>query len=203
MKLYSMPSSGNSYKIRLLMALLGIAYDHIACEVNSDALDQAKTEGKLPLGKLPALHLDDGNILTESGAILWFLAENTALLSDDPLKRAGILEWMFFEQNRMEPVIAVRASLNSYTHLAEQATPERMADLLTAGNALFGLLEAHLKEHDWLVGDAPSIADISVYGYTHSSGTRGGYDMSLFPAINAWCARMTKLDGYVALDHIP
>ena len=203
MKLYSMPSSGNSYKVRLLMSLLGISYDHFACEANSNALTQAKNEGKLPLGKLPALHLDDGNILTESGAILWYLADGGSFLPKDKLQRAGVLEWMFFEQNRMEPVIAVRASLNSYAHLADQATPERMSDLLNAGTALFGLLDAHLKEHNWLVSDAPSIADISVYGYTHSSGTRGGYDMSDFPSINAWCNRMENLSGYVSLDHIP
>ncbi len=203
MKLFSMPSSGNSYKVRLLMSLLGIAYDHVACEVNSDALEQAKTDGKLPLGKLPALHLEDGNVLAESGAILWFLADGTSLLPEDKLQRAGILEWMFFEQNRMEPVIAVRASLNSYPHLADQATPERMSELLEAGTALFGLLEAHLKEHSWLVGDAPTIADISVYGYTHSSGTRGGFDMSAFPAITAWCDRMADLPHFVSLDHAP
>lgn len=198
-----MPSSGNSYKVRLAMSFLGVEYDHIACEVHSDALTKAKNDGKLPLGKLPALHLDDGNILTESGAILWYLADGNPLLPNDKLQRAAVLEWMFFEQNRMEPVIAVRASLNSYPHLAAQATPEKMAELLTAGIALFGLLEAHLKEHEWLVGDGPTIADISVFGYTHSSGTRGGYDMSAFPAINAWCDRVAGLPGYIALDDTP
>jgi len=202
MKLFSMPSSGNSYKVRLFLSLLGIKYTHIACEANSAELEQAKTDGHLPLGKLPALHLEDGNILTESGAILWFLADGNPFLPEDKLARAGVLEWMFFEQNRMEPVIAVRASLNSYPHLADQATPEKMEELLNAGNALFGLLEAHLEEHDWLVGTTPTIADISVYGYTHSSGTRGGYDMSAFPAIKAWCERIEALTGYVALDHI-
>ncbi len=200
--LYSMPSSGNSFKIRLLLALLGTAYGHVACEMNSPETEQAKDDGHLPLGKLPALHLPDGNILTESGAILWYLADGTDYLPDDSLMRAGILEWMFFEQNRMEPVIAVRASLNSYPHLADQATPERMADMLEAGNALFGLLNAHLSEHDWLVGDSPSIADIAVYGYTHSSDTRGGYDMSAFPDIQAWCARIASLPGYVSLDYL-
>lgn len=200
MKLFSMPSSGNSYKVRLAMALLGIDYEHVPCEANSPELEAAKDEGQLPLGKLPALHLEDGNVLTESGAILWYLARETALLPSDALAQSGVLEWMFFEQNRMEPVIAVRASLNSYPHLADQATPERMKDLLNAGNALFGLLEAHLSEHDWLVGETVSIADIAVYGYTHSSGSRGGYDMENFPAIQAWCDRVAALPGYVALD---
>ena len=201
--LYSMPSSGNSFKVRLLLALLGTDYKHIACEANSPEIMQAKDEGHLPLGKLPALHIHDGTILTESGAILWYLADRTSFLPDNPLARASVLEWMFFEQNRMEPVIAVRASLNSYPHLANQATPERMSDLLEAGIALFELLDAHLSEHDWLVGNTPTIADIAVYGYTHSSGTRGGYDMSAFPAILAWCARIAALPNYVALDDQP
>lgn len=201
MTLYSMPSSGNSYKVRLLLALLGLDYRHVACEAESDALRRAKDEGHLPLGKLPALHLADGNILTESGAILWFLAAGTQYLPTDTLTQTGVLEWMFFEQNRMEPTIAVRASLKSYPHMADQATPDRMEGLLRSGNALFGLLDAHLSDHEWLVGPTPTIADIAVFGYTHSSGTRGGYDMSLFPAIERWIARIQGLPGFVTLEH--
>lgn len=200
MKLYSMPSSGNSYKIRLLLALLDQAYEHVACETNTPEIEAAKDAGHLPLGKLPALHLPDGNILTESGAILWYLAEGTQFIPSDQLTRAGVLEWMFFEQNRMEPVIAVRASLNCYPHMADHATPEKMADLLGAGNALFDLLNAHLTDHDWLVGNGPTIADIAVYGYTHSSGTRGGYDLTAFPSIQNWCDRIAALPGYITLD---
>lgn len=201
MKLFSMPSSGNSYKVRLLLALLGQSYTHVACEAESKELQQAKDDGQLPFGKLPALHLADGTVLTESGAILWYLAAGTDYLPSDVLTQTGVLEWMFFEQNRMEPTIAVRASLNSYPHLASQATPERMEGLLQSGNALFGLLDAHLSEHDWLVGSGPTIADIAVFGYTHSSQSRGGYDLSLFPAIEHWIERMQGLAGFVALDH--
>jgi len=201
MKLYSMPSSGNSYKVRLLLALTGQTYTHIACEAVSDALKQAKDAGHLPLGKLPALHLTDGNVLTESGAILWYLASDTGFLPSDPLTQARVLEWMFFEQNRMEPVIAVRASLKSYPHLADQATPDRMESLLNDGNAQFVLLEAHLAQNDWLSADAPTIADIAVFGYTHSSASRGGYDMARFPAIGQWCDRIQALPGFVPLEH--
>ena len=108
---------------------------------------------------------------------------------------------MFFEQNSMEPVIAVRASLNCYPHMAEYATPEKMSELLGAGNALFELLNAHLIDHEWLVGQDPTIADIAVYGYTHSSDTRGGYDMTAFPAIQKWGNRVAAIPGYVSLDN--
>lgn len=201
--LYAMPSSGNSYKVVLLLAHLGTAYRQIGCEYGSDALAQAKADGALPLGKLPALHLPDGPVLSESGAILWYLAEGTDWIPEDPLERAQMLGWMFFEQNRMETVIAVRAALRSYPERAAQATPDRLAALLDDGHELLAILDAHLAQRDWLVGTAPSIADIAVYGYTHSSGSRGGYDMDRFPAITAWCARMAALPGHVTLGAQP
>jgi glutathione S-transferase len=201
--LYSMPSSGNSYKVRLMMALTGRTYKHVPLETNSVELETAKASGTLPLGKLPVLILPDGNTLTESGAILWYLAQNTDFLPQNALAQARALEWMFFEQNRLEPVIAVRASLRSYAHLADQATPEKMDALLRDGTALLSLIERDLKVSKWLSGDAPTITDIALYGYVHSSGTRGGYDMDSFPNINAWCARIAALPGYVPLDYLP
>lgn len=201
--LYSMPSSGNSYKVRLLLALLGRAYTHVACEAGSDALAAAKAAGKTPMGKVPALELADGEILTESNAILCWLAEGTAWLPADPLTRARVLAWMFFEQNRHEPVIAVRASLRCYPERAAEATPERMAALLEAGHEVLSVIETRLTGRDWLEGDAPTVADIALYAYTHTAGSRGGYEMDRFPAITAWCARMAALPGYVGLDDIP
>ncbi|HKL55275.1 MAG: glutathione S-transferase family protein [Roseovarius sp.] len=199
LSLYSMPSSGNSYKVRLLLALLDRPYRHIACETRSDALERALTEGRLPMGKLPALHLADGTILSESNAILWYLAQDSAWIPADPTAQAQMLAWMFFEQNRHEPVIAVRASLRCYPHRAADATPARMAALLEEGNVILSLLDQALQGRDWLLGDAPSLADISLYAYTHSAGSRGGFDMAPFGAINAWCARMRALPGHVEL----
>ena len=201
--LYSMPSSGNSYKVRLMMALTGRSYRHVPLESNSAELEAAKTSGTLPLGKLPVLVLPDGTALTESSAILWYLAQNTDFLPKNALAQARVLEWMFFEQNRLEPVIAVRASLRSYPHLADQATPERMETLRHDGTALLSLLDTALGKTQWLTGDTASIADIALYGYVHSSGTRGGYDMDAFPHIQDWCARISSLPGYVSLYHKP
>jgi glutathione S-transferase len=199
--LYAMPSSGNSYKVQLLLALLGRACTQIRCEHLSDALAQAKAAGALPLGKVPALHLPDGTILSESGAILWYLAQQTPFLPQDPLAQAKILGWMFFEQNRMEAVIAVRASLRCYPDRAADATPERLAALLAEGHALLAIVEAHLTGgRTWLVGDSATVADIAIYGYTHSSGARGGFDMTRFPALQAWCARVAGLPGYIPLQ---
>ena len=115
--LYSMPSSGNSYKARLLLALLGRAYRHVALENETPEIAAAHVEGILPLGKLPVLELDDGTRLPESNAILCYLAEGTGWMPVDPVTRARALGWMFWEQNQHEGVIAVRAALRRYAHL--------------------------------------------------------------------------------------
>lgn len=196
MRLYSMPSSGNSYKVRLLLSLLGRDVTIVDVEDQTPALVQAKTEGRLPFGKAPALELDDGRLLPESNAILCFLAEGSAFIPADPVRRAQMLAWMFWEQNQHEGVIAVRASLRCYPHRRAEATPERMEALLERGHALLQIMENHLARQDWLVGDAVSLADICLYAYTHSSGARGGYDMARFPAIRDWLARVAALPGY-------
>jgi glutathione S-transferase len=197
--LYSMPSSGNSYKVRLLLALLGRDYQHVPCETQTAELEQAKAEGNVPLGKLPALHLGDGTILSESNAILWYLAAGSDWVPGDLLTQAQMLGWMFFEQNRHEPVVAVRASLKTYPHLKDEATPEVMAELLESGHALLQLMEDHLQGRAWFAGPSPSLADIALYAYTHTAGSRGGFEMDRFPAITSWCARLAALPGYVGL----
>lgn len=200
MRLYSMPSSGNSYKVRLLAALTGQAMERTDCEHGSAALRQVKAPGLLPFGKLPALRLDDGTMLAESNAILCYLGEGTAYWPADRSLRARMLGWMFWEQYNHEPVIAVRQALLNYPHRAADATPERLADLLARGHALLDVMEDRLSARDWLAGDAPSLADICLYGYTHSAGTRGGFDLDRVPGVRAWLARVAALPGHVALD---
>lgn len=200
MRLYSMPSSGNSYKVRLLLSLLGRECQTVDVEYRTQALDDAKAQGQLPFGKAPVLELDDGRLLPESNAILIWLAEGTALVPADPFQRARMLAWMFWEQNQHEGVIAVRAALQHYPHRRAQATPERMAALLDSGHALLQIIEDHLAAHDWLVGDGATLADICLYAYTHTAGSRGGFDMTRFPAIAAWLARIAAMPGYKGLE---
>ncbi|RJE89396.1 glutathione S-transferase family protein [Paracoccus onubensis] len=199
MRLYSMPSSGNSYKIRLLLSLIGRRVEVIDCEDGSVALAQARAGGALPFGKVPVLELDDGRKLAESGAILWYLGEGTDFVPGDPALRAQMLGWMFWEQYNHEPVIAVRQALLNYPHRAAEATPARLDDLLHRGHALLQVMEEHLAGDDWLTG-GPSLADICLYAYTHSAGTRGGFGMERFPAIGAWLRRIEALPGYKELS---
>lgn len=195
-----MPSSGNSYKVRLLLALLGHDCETVDVEYLTEALDQAKAEGRLPFGKAPVLELDDGRLLPESNAILCWLGEGTGFVPSDALDRAEMLSWIFWEQNQHEGVIAVRAALLSYPHRRTQATPERLAELLERGHELLAIMERHLEDRAWLVGDDVSLADICLYAYTHTAGSRGGFDIARFPAVGRWLARIAALPGYKGLE---
>lgn len=200
MKLYSMPSSGNSYKVRLLLSLLGQTVDTINVEYGWQALADAKASGALPFGKAPVLHTDDGRAIPESNAILCYLGASTPFEPSDPVTKAQMLGWLFWEQYNHEPVIAVRAALRNYPERAHLATPERMAELLDKGHAVLQTLEDRLTHHDWLAGDAVSFADICLYAYTHTAGPLGGFEMERFPAINNWLSRIAALPGYKGLD---
>jgi glutathione S-transferase len=199
LRLYSMPSSGNSYKVRLLLALLGREVELVDVEAGSGALAAAKEAGRLPFGKAPVLELPGGRLLPESNAILCWLGEGTRFVPLDPLERAEMLAWMFWEQNSHEGVIAVRAALRSYPHRAAEATPARMAALLEAGHGLLAVMERRLGGRDWLVGAGPSLADICLYAYTHSAGSRGGFEIGRFPAVQRWLDRVAALPGYKGL----
>jgi len=201
--LYSMPSSGNSYKARLLLAVLGRDYTHVGLEYETPELAEAHANGKLPLGKLPVLELADGTQIPESNAILCYLAEGTDWLPTDPVHRAHVLGWMFWEQNQHEAVIAVRAALLTYEHRAHLATPERLGELLDSGHKLLGQMNDHLAGRDWFIGTAPSIADIALYAYTHSAATKGGFDLDRFGDVCAWLDRVAGLPGHVMLTDIP
>ena len=201
--LYSMPSSGSSYKVRLMLALLGRPYTHVGLEYETPEIEKAHADGILPLGKLPVLELADGTRIPESDAILVYLTKGTEWLPEDPKELSEVLGWMFWEQNQHEGVVAVRAALLHYKSRAHLATPERMTELLERGHALLAFMEARLADHDWLALDRPTVADICLYAYTHSAGSKGGFDMARFPAINAWIDRVAALPGHVGLEEAP
>lgn len=199
MKLYSMPSSGNSYKVRLLRALLGRRdIDLVDVEYGAPALQAAQEAGRLPFGKAPVLELDDGRLLPESNAILIHLGRGSRFMPADPVAQTVMLGWMFWEQNQHEGAVAVRAALRSYPHRRHLATPERMAELLERGHACLQVMEDRLAAHDWLVGDAMTLADICLFGYSHSAGSLGGFDMARFAGVGRWIARIEGSDGFEA-----
>jgi len=201
--LYSMPSSGNSYKARLLMAMLGIPYTHIGMEYETPELDSAHAAKTLPLKKLPVLELPDGTRIPESNAILCYLAESTDWMPTDRVEKALTLGWMFWEQNQHEGVIAVRAAILSYENRKHLRTPERLGELLDRGHDLLAMMDEALSTRDWIAIDRPTVADISLYAYTHSAASKGGFDLDRFPNVTAWLARVAALPGHVTLTDIP
>ncbi|MDX6570443.1 MAG: glutathione S-transferase [Gaiellales bacterium] len=197
MLLYDSPVSGNCYKVRLVLAHLGIPYERHTMDV-IDRSNRPDLIGHLnPALRVPTLVFDDGRALAESNAIIWYLAEGTAWIPDDPFERAQVLQWQFFEQYDHEPAIAVARFM-----LMVSGEPERYAAELpvkqAAGYRALDAMERHLDGRAYLVGDSPTLADISLYAYTHVAD-EAGLDLSRYPAIGAWIDKMAALPGHVAI----
>jgi glutathione S-transferase len=196
--LYENPVSGNCYKVRLLFAHLGIAYERRTLDV-VDRSDRPEVLGGLnPSLRVPTLVLDDGRSLGESGAILWFLADRTRFVPADPYERAQVLQWMFFEQYDHEPNIAVARFWLAYSGRPDEAR-ERLAGWHEGGNHALRAMEGHLDGRDWFVGDSMTLADIALYAYTHAAD-EGGFDLEPYPHIRAWLERVADQPGHVPID---
>lgn len=198
MKLYSMIDSGNSYKVRLLLAKLGAAYEHVATSSRDGSTRTPEFLARNPIGKVPLLELDDGRFLAESNAILLYLADGSAFIPTDRYDRAKVYEWLFFEQYSHEPNVAVRRALKTYPERAALTTPERLAQTLAGGNHALGVMEQQLTKTLFLVGNALTVADISLYAYTHDAEV-GGFNLGDFPALSAWLARVAAEPGHVPM----
>jgi glutathione S-transferase len=196
--LYNSAVSGNCYKVRLLLAQLGIEYERVEMSV-VDRSNRADVLGDLNPGlRVPTLVLDDGRPLGESNAILWYLGDGTAYVPTDPYERAQVLQWQFFEQYSHEPYIAVVRFWLTYS-----GTPERFADRVPertkGGYAALDALERQLAKRSFLVADRYTIADISLYAYTHVAH-EGNFDLGSYPAIRAWLVRVASQPRHVAID---
>ena len=196
--LYDSPPSGNCYKVRLLLAHLGIPYERRFVDV-VDRSNRRELLGDLnPFLRVPTLVLDDGRPLGESGAILWYFAEGTRFVPEDPYLRAQVLQWMFYEQYELEPSIAVVRFWVAYSGRAEQFEPERPAKM-KAGERVLRTLDTHLEAREWVVGDAFTLADIALYGYSHVA-EEGGWDLSPYDALRAWHQRVASQPGHVPIE---
>jgi glutathione S-transferase len=198
MLLYNSAVSGNCYKVRLLLAHLGVEYEIVDVSV-ADRSGRKELLGELnPALRVPTLVLDGGRPLAESNAILWYFGDGTPYLSEDPYERAQTLQWMFFEQYSHEPFIAVVRFWLRYS-----GTPERFTDLLPektkGGYVALDALERGLDGRDFLVADRYSIADISLYAYTHVAH-EGDFDLVAYPAIRAWLNRVAAQPKHVTID---
>jgi len=192
---YGMADSGNCYKVKLALEQLKLAYRWVEVDSTRGATRTREFLAMNPNGKVPTLALEDGTFLPESDAILWYLAEGTPLAPAGRLARARVLQWMFFEQYSHEPYIAVLRFWKRHTAKMPDNEPQ-WADKEKRGYDALGVMEKTLAGQDWLLGAAPSVADISLYAYTHVAD-QGGFDLGRFPALRAWIGRFPALPGYV------
>jgi glutathione S-transferase len=196
--LYDSPVSGNCYKVRLLLAHLGIPYERRTVDV-VDRSNRPELLGDLnPALRVPTLVLDDGRPLAESGAILWYFGEGTRFVPDDRYERARVLQWMFFEQYDHEPALAVARFWVAYSGRPE-AFAARLPERLEAGYQALAAMERHLDERAFFVGHDLTLADIALYAYTHVAH-EGGFDLGPYPAVRAWLDRMASARGHVPID---
>jgi glutathione S-transferase len=196
--LYDSPVSGNCYKVRLLLAHLGIQYERRAMDVVDRSNRPDVLGGLNPALRVPTLVLDDGRPLAESGAILWYFGEGTRFVPDDRYERAQVLQWMFFEQYDHEPAIAVTRFWLTYSGRPE-AFADRLEERTAAGHRALAAMERHLDGRTFLVGNALSLADIALYAYTHVAH-EGGFDLAAYPALQAWLDRVAAVPGHVPID---
>ena len=197
LRLFDYLSSGNGYKVRLVLAQLGIPYERVELDILEGQTRTAAFLARNPNGRIPTLEVEPGVYLAESNAICCYLAEGTPLLPSGRLERAQVLQWMFFEQYSHEPNIAtVRFWV---TH--DLLTPEREAQLAgkrALGYAALEVMERHLGGRSFFVGDRYSVADVALYAYTHVAA-EGGFDLGRFAAVDTWLARVRSQPGYIAI----
>jgi len=199
--LYDFLSSGNGYKVRVMLGLLELPYTWVEVDLLSRASRTPEFLARNPIGKIPVLELADGTALCESNAILWWLAEGGELLPDTRLGRQRVLQWMGFEQYCHEPSIAVRRARILHPGFGPLGE-EQGSLLLERGYEALAVMERVLSEQAFFAGERFTIADIALYAYTHVAD-QGGYDLQRFPAVRGWLARVAERLPDLPIDRVP
>jgi glutathione S-transferase len=201
MRLYDYLSSGNGYKVRLVLHQLGIPFERIEHDILRGETRTAEFLRKNPNGRIPLLELEDGTCLAESNAIQWYLAEGTPLLPEGRLLRAQVLQWMFFEQYSHEPYVAVA---RAWLHLfgLDDERRRQLPQKQKLGYDALAVMEGHLASRTFFVGERYSIADVALYAYTHVAH-EGGFDLGRLPHVRAWLERVATQPGYVSIEWTP
>ncbi|XDD43045.1 glutathione S-transferase family protein [Leptospira sp. WS60.C2] len=197
MKIYGDSQSGNCYKLQLVASFLNISYEWIELDIKNG---DTKTESFLklnPNGKIPILLLDDGKVLSESNAILNFLAEGSELVPKDSFEKAKVLQWQFFEQYSHEPYIAVARFIQHYLGIPEERKVEYESKR-SGGYKALRVMEIQLEKTPFLIGERLTVADISLFAYTHVAH-EGGFDLSEYPKIREWIQRIQNQKNFIPM----
>jgi glutathione S-transferase len=194
MKIYGDMRSGNCLKVKYVSDYLGIPYDWQEVDVMSGYTRRAEFLALNPAGQIPLVQFDDGRLLSQSNAIMLYLAHGTDLSFDDPWQTAKVNEWLFWEQYSHEPSIAVVRFMRALKKVSDDEIP---AVLVAKGNAALDLMETHLQERAFFVGDRLSVADVALLAYTQFAGD-GGFSLETRPRITAWIERTRAALGQPA-----
>ena len=197
LKVYGDYRSGNCYKVKLMLHLLGREYQWLPIDILKGETQTAEFLAKNPNGKIPVLELEDGTFLWESNAILNFLADGSEFIPNEPRLRTQMLQWQFFDQYSHEPYVAVARFIQLYQGMPE-ARREEYEVCHVRGHKAFRVMEQQLQRTPYLVGEQYTLADIALYAYTHVAH-EGGFDLSGYPAINAWLARIASHPRHVTM----
>ena len=197
-RLHDNLSSGNGYKARLLLAQLGVPFERVEYDIDRAETRTPEFLRMNPNGRVPVLELEDGRFLPESNAILFYLAEGTPFIPDAHFERAQVLRWAFFEQYSHEPNIASPRYWITHNLPMTEERRVMLEPKRKLGYAALRVMDGHLKDREFFVGDRYSIADISLYAYTHVAH-EGGFDLGRFPFINAWLERVAAQPGHVPI----
>jgi len=194
-RLYDYLPSGNGYKVRLVLRELGLPHELVEVDILKGGSRTQEFLAKNPNGRIPVLEIPDKGFLSESHAIMSYLADGSALVPEDPFDRARMWQWLCFEQYNLEPNVAtVRFWLHSL-HKTEAELGEKLTDKRRLGFAALDVLERGLAGRDYLVANRYTLADIGLYAYTHVA-EEGGFPLERYPAIRAWCTRIAARPAY-------
>jgi glutathione S-transferase len=200
--LYSMQRSGNSYKVRLALARLGIPYRLFEIDILQGESRTPEFLAKNPSGQIPLLEVAPGRYISESNAILWYVAGGTTLAPEDRIVRAEALQWMFFEQHSLEPNIGAAYFWLCLIKGGRELQSHALDDWMEHGHHALGVMERHLAGNRFFVGDHFTIADIALYAYTHLA-EQCDFELARYPAVRAWLARVATEPGHVPMAWQP
>lgn len=197
-KAFGMSTSGNCYKVKLLLTQLKLEYQWEEIDILKAETRTSEFLTMNPNGKVPTLQIDTGKYLAESNAILCYLADGTPLWSPEKFTKAQTLQWLFFEQYSHEPYIAVARFIKKFLPPDHPRYAE-LPRLHDRGYQALQVMEQHLSNSSYFVEDSYSIADIALYAYTHVAED-GGFDLTSFTAIHNWMQRIQQQPEYISMD---
>jgi glutathione S-transferase len=200
--LYSMQRSGNSYKVRLALAQLGIPYRKVEVDILQGESRTPEFLRMNPSGQIPLLEVAPGRFLAESNAILWFLGNRSGLVPEDDIHRAEAMQWMFFEQHSLEPNIGAAFFWLALIKGGRELQTYALEDWMEQGHRALGVMEKHLTTHDYFVDGRYTIADIALYAYSHLAH-ECDFDLAPYPALRAWLNRVAAEPGHIAMAWQP